>query len=94
MGLGSESDTRLEDGENELWPLVCRLGGVCSSAIDLDTPFSLVGDRLLGRKFPTQGSRLHMSLARQRKIRKMPPVDSLYSVKIVADNSILLPRNT
>lgn len=67
MSLGSESDMCLGDGENELWPLARRLGRVCSSAIYLDTFFSLVGDRLLGRNFLTQGSRLQMSLARGRK---------------------------
>lgn len=46
---------------------------VCSSAMDLNTWFSL-GDRLLDIK--------------------MSPVNSLYSVKIAADKSILSPRNT
>lgn len=94
MGIGSESPMCLGDGENELWPLVFWLSGICSSAIDLDTLFSLVSDRLLDRNFLTQGSRLQTSLARVRKIGKMSPVDSLYSVKIAADKCILLPRNT
>lgn len=61
MGLGSESAMCLGDGENELWPLVFWLSGVCSSAIDLDTLLSLVGDRLLDRNFLTKdlGSRHH-----------------------------------
>lgn len=46
---------------------------VCSSAMDLNTWFSL-GDRLLDIK--------------------ISPVNSLYSVKIAADKSILSPRNT
>lgn len=84
----------LGEGENELWPLVFWLSGVCSSATDLNTLFSLAGDRLLDRNFLTWGSRLQTSLARARKTGKMSPVDSLYSVKIAADNSILFHRNT
>lgn len=53
-----------------------------------------VGDSLLDRNFLPQGSGLQTSLAREGKIGKMSPADSLYSGKIAADKSILLPWNS